>query len=196
MSSPDCGSFGVSTLRFPRVPQGLSSIQIHASVERPDTGCFRGPEGLSAVTFELGSRLASIEQNAFCRCSSLQSIPIPASVGTATSKSFASCVLLSICTFESGSKRSTLAESTFSAVACCHPSSSRAARILRASTGKPLRNRIEQSAQNLSTVVFEPGCRLCRIEQSAFQGCSSLSSICILSSVEILHHSCFYAVGS
>jgi hypothetical protein len=41
-------------------------------------------------------------------------------------------------------------------------------------------------------VTFETGSKLSRIESGAFRDCSSLSSICILSSVEKLYKSCFY----
>jgi hypothetical protein len=40
-------------------------------------------------------------------------------------------------------------------------------------------------------VTFESGCKLSRIGRSAFWRCSSLSSICIPSSVEQLCASCF-----
>jgi hypothetical protein len=40
-------------------------------------------------------------------------------------------------------------------------------------------------------VTFESDCKLSRIEKCAFLCCSSLSSICIPSSVEVLCESCF-----
>jgi hypothetical protein len=43
----------------------------------------------------------------------------------------------------------------------------------------------------LSSVIFEPGSRLSRIENSVFEGCSFLASICIPSSVETLGKYCF-----
>jgi hypothetical protein len=46
-------------------------------------------------------------------------------------------------------------------------------------------------ARALSTVTFEAGSKLSRIELLAFEYCISFSSICILSSVGILHAACF-----
>jgi hypothetical protein len=50
---------------------------------------------LNSVTFEEGSKLSSIANSAFIRCSSLQSITIPASVVTIGQTSFAGCTKLS-----------------------------------------------------------------------------------------------------
>jgi hypothetical protein len=40
-------------------------------------------------------------------------------------------------------------------------------------------------------VTFETGCGISALGESAFYGCSSLQSICIPSSVEIIGKSCF-----
>jgi hypothetical protein len=48
----------------------------------------------------------------------------------------------------------------------------------------------------LSSVIFEPGSRLSRIENEAFRGCTVLASICIPSSVETLGGSCFWGCRS
>jgi hypothetical protein len=47
-----------------------------------------------------------------------------------------------------------------------------------------------EGAAQLTTVAFESGSKLSRIESHAFSGCSSLSSICIPSSVEVLGDHC------
>jgi hypothetical protein len=44
--------------------------------------CFSGCESLSTVTFESGSQLSSIAEDAFCCCSSLSSIYCPSSLQT------------------------------------------------------------------------------------------------------------------
>jgi hypothetical protein len=45
-------------------------------------------------------------------------------------------------------------------------------------------------------VTFEKGCHLSRLEDSTFLGCSSLSSICIPSSVDIIGQKCFDSCAS
>jgi hypothetical protein len=50
--------------------------------------------------------------------------------------------------------------------------------------------------QTISTVIFESGSTLLSIGESAFEGCLSLSSIFIPSSVEILGKWCFYGCKS
>jgi hypothetical protein len=47
-------------------------------------------------------------------------------------------------------------------------------------------------SETISNVIFESGSVLCSIEAAAFWLCSSLSSICIPSSVETLGKRCFY----
>jgi hypothetical protein len=49
---------------------------------------------------------------------------------------------------------------------------------------------------SLSTLVFESGSTLTRIEEFAFSYCSSLKSICIPSSVQILCRLCFCSCTS
>jgi hypothetical protein len=41
-------------------------------------------------------------------------------------------------------------------------------------------------------VTFEASAKLLRLESRAFEDCSSLSSICIPSSVELIGSSCFF----
>jgi hypothetical protein len=49
-----------------------------------------------------------------------------------------------------------------------------------------------EMCQGLSSVRFESGSKLARIESKAFANCSSLSSICIPSSIEVLSRGCFF----
>jgi hypothetical protein len=48
--------------------------------------CFHGCKSLSTVTFECGSKLSSIAESAFPRCSSLSSICCPSSLQTILAK--------------------------------------------------------------------------------------------------------------
>jgi hypothetical protein len=77
-------------------------------VEKLYTECFSRCGSLSTVTFESGSQLLRIDEEAFSYCSSLESISIPSSVKEIGDRCFAFCDSLSKVTFESGSRLSTV----------------------------------------------------------------------------------------
>jgi hypothetical protein len=110
-----------------RVDEVLLAICIPSSVEKICESCFNGCKSLSTITFESGSKLSCIENDAFCNCSSLSSIGIPSSVEQICRECFNGCYSLSTITFESDSKLSCIERSAFcnclSLSSICIPSS-------------------------------------------------------------------------
>ena len=93
----------------------MTAIAIPASVESIGSGVFEGCTFLSAVTFEPGSKLSEIKQDAFYTPFSfpLTSIEIPANVKTIGENAFGNCQSLSTITFGSGSILSTIEKGAF-----------------------------------------------------------------------------------
>ena len=70
---------------------GLTSVEIPASVTSIGEAAFVGCSGLTSVTFGEGSRLESIGESAFSGCSGLTSVEIPASVTSIGRSAFDGC---------------------------------------------------------------------------------------------------------
>jgi hypothetical protein len=137
--------------------------------------------GLTAVTFESGSRLERIEKSAFLR-SGLQSIVIPSSVIVFSESSFSWCKSLESGIFETGSRLERIENSAFEF--------SGLKSIVIPSSVIVLSERSFGSCESLESVIFETGSRLERIENSAFLR-SGLKSIVIPSSVIVLSERSF-----
>jgi hypothetical protein len=147
--------------------------------------CFSYQARLLTVAFEVGSRLARIENNAFSACSALKYICIPAGVEFLGSMCFSRCTSLVQLTFESGSR---LAEIELGAFQEC---------VLLESICLP--GYIEfmpmfcfTSCTSLATVSFEPDSRLNRIDATAFGAWTSLSIIHIPAQLETLESPLFW----
>ena len=91
----------------------LHSITIPASVESIGEGAFSQCKQLETVTFEKGSQLKSIGNNAFVNCISLKTITIPISVTIIGDYAFSKCKNLKIVTFEEGSKLESIGDYAF-----------------------------------------------------------------------------------
>ena len=88
--------------------------QIHTyTVTSIGEDAFKNCSGLTSVTFEAGSQLASIEYNAFYNCTALKSINIPAGVTSIGELAFSRCTSLESVTFADGSQLSSIGDNAF-----------------------------------------------------------------------------------
>jgi hypothetical protein len=165
----------------------FKSVSLPASIEILCKDCFANCPSLSSLTFESGSRLRLIEERALSQCFSLRSICLPASLEMIDGSVFF-CSRVSSVTIEEGN---------------CHLRVS-GDFLLDVNRLSILRYFGSDSNVNLN-FELEPlssGCsclfnsRLQRIASKAFSWCSSLQSICIPYSVELLGEHCFEGCGS
>jgi hypothetical protein len=169
---------------------GLKSIVIPSSVEILCNSCFAGCHSLSSITFESDSHLQRIEESAFY-LSGLKSIVIPHSVefidGSAFGGLYLDCISIS-----PGESRFYVRDSFLenildrSIVRCFGHCQS----VIIPSSIEILCKFCFSECKSLSSITFESGSHLQRIEESTFS-LSGLTSIVIPSSVEILCNSCF-----
>jgi hypothetical protein len=170
----------------------LQSICIPPLVEILSDRCFGQCESLSTVSFEPDSKLKRIDGTAFIYCSSLTSLFIPASVETIGDSAFSDTNISKIIV-EDGNTHFRVCDNSL-------PDFSGISLIQSFDRRKNIRiNRcIEILCQKcfyifttLETVEFESNSQMRRIEENAFWNCSSLKSICIPASVEIICERCF-----
>jgi hypothetical protein len=109
----------------PASSAAVLAVCLPSTVETICPYSFASHPSLSAVTFEAGSHISSIEESAFTEYSSLSSFLVPSSVEHLTG--FYDCCSLSAVTFESGSRLSRIAPCAFSGCSSlssiCIPSS-------------------------------------------------------------------------
>jgi hypothetical protein len=161
------------------------SIVIPSSVIVLGKGSFARCESLEWVTFESGSRLERIEENAFYG-SGLKSIEIPGSVTFLSGSAFVVIFLNSICVCQDNMQfrvRECFLEAFDGSViyrcfGYCHS-------IVIPSSVVVLGKSSFCECESLESVTFESDSRLERIGNSAFR-CSGLKSILIPSSVVVL----------
>ena len=174
----------------------LTSIEIPASVETIGNTAFSDCSSLATVTFEKGSRLKTIGNNAYYRCISLTSIEIPASVETIEKKAFMHCSSLATVTFEKGSQLKTIAGDSYDgAFSDCTALTS----IEIPASVETIEATAFKRCSKLATVTFEKGSQLKTIGggyyssyyHGAFSDCSSLTSIEIPASVETIEATAF-----
>ena len=184
----------------------LTCIEIPASVEKIGAGAFHGCAALTTVTFEKGSQLKTIEgvswiysrsySGAFSDCTSLTSIEIPASVEKIGVAAFKGCTALTTVTFETGSQLKEIGDTSLSnsyhgAFTDCTSLTS----IEIPANVETIGWNAFGNCQALTTVTFEKGSQLKIIwygaNIGAFQNCTSLTSIEIPASVEIIGWSAF-----
>ncbi len=116
-----CGKTGVITMATGISEIGnyafsgcnMTSIVIPASITTINYGAFSGCYELATVTFEAGSLLTEIGENAFDGCCSLLSIIIPARVRSLGNSLFIGCESLYLVKFEENSSLETIGSSVF-----------------------------------------------------------------------------------
>jgi hypothetical protein len=170
---------------------------------------FSGCSRLSSVAIEPGSKLVHIAPDAFESCGSLRSFVIPASLQSLTGFAFRRpqlreitvdgdtfCAIpgefliepegfRAICWF--GERSDVVVDSSIRIFGeCCFSS-----REDILSSLERIGDSGFSDCTRLSSVTFESDSRLSSIGHYAFRGCSSLTSICIPSSVRSMGHFCF-----
>jgi hypothetical protein len=141
---------------------------------------------LRTVSFEHNSRLLGIERTAF-GAMPIVSMCVPAATEKLYEWSVQSWLLQDIW-FERGSKLSRIECAAF---ARCQSLTSIRLPASLVSLGHRVGAECFGRCDSLSSVTFEPGSRLSRIEASAFHCCPSLLWICLPSSLEVLSRWCF-----
>jgi hypothetical protein len=161
-----------------------SDLIIPSEIEILRTNSFAFVDPLEIVKFTPGSKIRSIETEAFFGCDSLSSICIPASVDFMGNNCFGGCGSLSVVQFEPGSKLRRIGKNSF---AGC--------RLLRAITIPSSVQILEcycfMGCSKLETAMFLSDSELVCLDESAFAGCTTLSSLFILLSVEFIGIDCF-----
>jgi hypothetical protein len=155
-------------------------VNLNRNVEILGTGCFFHCKPLSSLTFESGSRLTRIEARALEGL--LTSLCLPASVQKIDGSALAGIPHITI---EDGNRHFRVSGDfllDFAGVAVV--------RYFGFGTRVRLKNEIEifgtgcfSGCESLSSLAFESGSKLTRIEARAFSGFSSLKSILIPQSV-------------
>lgn len=176
----------------------LSSIAIPASVETIGIRAFRNCTSLTSVNFENGSILETIKgkfdrsgstyywYGAFSGCTALASIEIPASVQTIEEAVFYDCKSLKTVTFQKGSLLTTIGggnydKKYYGAFSNCTSLVS----IEIPANVKTIKSSAFEGCDRLTTVIFEKGSKLERIEDGsgylyphgAFMKCPKLKII-------------------
>ena len=139
----------------------LTAIEIPASVETIGVSAFSSCSSLATVTFEKGSRLKTIngdaDSGAFANCTALTAIEIPASVETIGVSAFSSCSSLATVTFEKGSRLKTInGDADSGAFANCTALTA----IEIPASVETIGESAFQGCSNLTTVTFEKGSQL------------------------------------
>jgi hypothetical protein len=132
------------------------------------------------LIFESGSKLTRIDANALCGCSSLKSIHFPASLQTIDGSALSETRICKI-TIEEG-----CCQFSFSDHCLIGGEVRSVVRYFGSDSDVTLNREIEILSPNsfsrcnsISSLSFESGSKLTRIEARALSCCSSLKSICI-----------------
>jgi hypothetical protein len=167
-------------------------VQIEKHIEELDSGCFSGCLTLSSVIFEHGSRLLRVKSDAFYKCPSLLSICIPSEV-----RELSGIALVvqnsQVMTIAPGNRWLSMTGDFLTDF-----QGSSIKRYFGAEQEVRIANHIHKlgfgcfcHCPTVSSVIFESGSRLSRIKSFTFYNCSSLSSICIPSTIEMISSSAF-----
>lgn len=180
----------------------LGSVSLPATLTKIGSQAFYKCSSLKAIA--LPSTLASIGDWAFAYCSSLANITIPKSVSSVGASVFYECSAMTRCTFESSSKVVNLGESFFfdcsSLEAVTLPQQVKVIPMNCFYGCKALKSVSLTTVTHINESAFE-GCSsltsvglstsLLKIEKSAFSGCSSLREVKIPSNTLSLGEKAF-----
>jgi hypothetical protein len=166
-----------------------SWVRIADEIETLGDHCFAFCESLRLVRFGPLSRVASIEQLAFCNCEQLTAITIPSSVTFLSLGCFARCISLEAVSFCPGSVLDSIPDSAFDN---CFSLKS----IVVPNSIKTLGVACFTRCSKLESAPFAPDSSVVRICESAFSDCSSLRSLVVPSSVEVIEGFAFLGCDS
>jgi hypothetical protein len=197
----------------------LKSIVIPKNIRILVKSCFADCSSLSSVVFESDSKLEIIESHAFSGCIALDSLCLPASLTVLSENALSEIPLLKSLTFEPRSKLTEIRGSAFSSCESLKSvsfppslSSITASAFLQSSVEEI---RVDSATSNSfisgQFLIGVDGMRLIRyfgdredlecgflcelglvqIGLLAFSDCSTLKSICIPASIEIISEHCF-----
>jgi hypothetical protein len=170
----------------------LQSICIPASVETIGQSCFALCSNLSNLAFERGSRLSHLGGWVFQSSFRLRTFCIPASLSDLRGSALVGGGLTSV-TVDPGSRFFRVCGEFVVDI-----SGVRLVRYFGNEREVAIWRDVEEvsmacfnGCESISSVIFEPGCKVRRFGVFAFAGCSSLHSICIPASVETIERECF-----
>jgi hypothetical protein len=166
-------------------------------VEVIGQSCFADLNHLASVTFESGSNLREIEDNAFWGCSSLKSLCLPASVSKIAGSTFTNSSIETIAVEQANPHYFVRGDFL---VASYGPTFVRyfgvSPDLILGRDFTVMGISCFSYCKHLLTVRFKAGSTLRRIADCAFWNCSSLTSICIPSSVDVIGSSSFRVCSS
>jgi hypothetical protein len=187
---------------------GLTSINIPAGVTRLDGGCFKNCTGLTSINIPAG--VTHLDAGCFENCTGLTSINIPADVAWLGHECFYGCTNLTSVSFENNSQLKDIRDSAFENCTGltsinipdgvtrlddgCFKNCTGLTSINIPADVAWLGRECFYGCTNLTSVVFRSDSRATRdlfIWDSAFENCTSLTSIDIPDSVTALGCTCF-----
>lgn len=157
----------------------LSAVTMSDSVELIDQGAFSGCTALSGITFSSG--LTTLDTYAFQGCTALSSVTLPNSVVVIGSNVFTNCSNLSSVNIPNGV--TTIGAAAFSRT--------KISDIAIPDTVNSIGGGVFASCGQLSGVTFGRNIAITSIPNSAFEYCTSLSSITIPDDVTTIGASAF-----